>query len=84
MEEITDTTPMPWGKHKGAAMANIDADYLLWVRENLSLSTPMQKYIDDNRVLLEKEAATGKSRKRDEPINRQDRDAELERFNRRK
>ena len=28
---LTDESPMPFGKHKGTAMANVPADYLLWM-----------------------------------------------------
>lgn len=31
MEKLTDNSPMPWGKHKGTAMANVPAHYLLWL-----------------------------------------------------
>jgi len=28
---LTDESPMPFGKFKGTAMANVDAKYLLWI-----------------------------------------------------
>jgi uncharacterized protein (DUF3820 family) len=28
---LIDTSPMPFGKHKGTPMANVPAGYLLWL-----------------------------------------------------
>lgn len=45
---ITDETPMPFGKHKGIAMANVPASYLLWLHDNGQCFGAMKDYLDDN------------------------------------
>ncbi len=37
---------MPWGRYKGSELAAIPADYLEWVRENLSLRPELAYEID--------------------------------------
>lgn len=34
---LTDNDLMPWGKHKGEAMANVPASYLVWCWEENEL-----------------------------------------------
>ena len=53
--EYTDETIMPFGKYKGRMMANVPADYLLWVRLQDWVSNEMLKYINDNLDALKKE-----------------------------
>lgn len=61
---ITDATPMPFGKYKGVSMANVPAEYLLWLYERLKPSAPNKRsasekllvdYIEDNMDVLKKE-----------------------------
>lgn len=53
---MKDTDPMPFGKHKGVALANVPASYLLWLSgENLS-HRPLRKYLDENIDVIRKEA----------------------------
>lgn len=52
MQILTDICPMPYGKHKGVAMANVPADYLLWLHDNDKCTSPVAKYIDDNMDVL--------------------------------
>ena len=52
---ITDNTPMPWGIHKGKAMANVPASYLLWLLDANKCSGDVKKYIQDNKQVLEQE-----------------------------
>ena len=52
-QPFTDSTPMPWGKHKGVALANVPDSYLLWIWESFLPSTrasnkQLFKYIADN------------------------------------
>ncbi len=57
MVQYTDKTLMPFGEHKGIALANVPARYLLWcLRELPNLSPPLKAYIEENKDLLEKEA----------------------------
>lgn len=60
--KITDETPCPFGKaYYGVKMANVPADYLLWVLDNLSnLRADVRAYIEDNKTALEKEVKNKK------------------------
>lgn len=53
---MKDTDKMPWGIHKGTAMINVPADYLLWLHANGKCSGEVKKYIEDNTDVLKKEA----------------------------
>ena len=61
-----DKSPMPFGKYKGTAMANVPASYLLWVRDNMNLPRAhnVTIYILENQDLLEKEATKPKYKDR--------------------
>lgn len=45
---LTDQSPMPYGKHQGTAMANVPAQYLLWLYENQKCTHEVREYITDN------------------------------------
>lgn len=60
---MTDTDLMPWGKHKGKAMINVPADYLLWLLANNKCAGEVKKYIEYNLDVLEKEALEHESKK---------------------
>lgn len=46
---------MPFGKHKGTALANVPASYLLWIYDNLDLRDDLKDYITENYQQLEAE-----------------------------
>jgi len=48
---------MPFGKHKGKAMANIPAPYLLWLYNSICDHEGVRKYIAANLEILKKEAS---------------------------
>lgn len=54
---MDDSTPMPFGKHKGEKMANVPADYLLWLyyQSWIAAWPDVQSYISDNMDVLKKE-----------------------------
>lgn len=58
---LTDTSLMPFGKFEGTAMANIPADYLLWLyKKNQQTRTygkmkAVMDYIEENKEVLEQE-----------------------------
>lgn len=54
--EITDNTPMPFGKYIGKPMLEVPAKYLLWLFDNGCHHTGVKKYITDNLDCLRKEA----------------------------
>ena len=49
---LTDKSPMPFGKHKGVEMANVPADYLIWLYENEKCTDEVREYIEDNMDVL--------------------------------
>ena len=55
MAAFTDKSIMPWGKYKGKKMANVPADYLLWVFENNKCSYDVALYVRDNMDVLQKQ-----------------------------
>lgn len=56
-EGFTDKTPMPFGKYKGTAMANVPAPYLLWLHNAGCDHDGVRGYINDNLEVLLKENA---------------------------
>ena len=56
-QAFTDHTPMPFGKYKGTAMANVPAPYLLWLYNKGCDHEGIKKYIIANLELLKKEDA---------------------------
>lgn len=52
---LTDKDPMPYGKHKGVAMANVPADYLLWLKKENKASDSVLAYINDSIEFLKSE-----------------------------
>lgn len=57
---LTDHTPMPYGKYKGTPMANVPADYLLWLYENDRCSDDVRDYIFDNLDIIKAEVGRKK------------------------
>ncbi len=60
---------MPFGKHKGKMIGNIPAEYLLWLREELSkkcsgYAQPILDYLNDNADALEYEISVNNPKKR--------------------
>ena len=52
---LTDQSPMPYGKHKGTAMANVPSQYLLWLYENQKCTPEVREYVTDNLDALRME-----------------------------
>ena len=52
---LTDEDEMPYGKHKGKKMANVPAEYLIWLSKQPTLKRDsLFYYIEENMdVLLE-------------------------------
>lgn len=55
--ELTDKDLMPFGKHKGKAMANVPGKYLLWLHNEGCHDAQVRKYINDNLDAILAEAA---------------------------
>ncbi len=45
---LTDNDIMPFGKYKGEKMANVPADYLVWLYENEKCFGEVKEYINKN------------------------------------
>lgn len=52
---MTDNSVMPYGKYKGVKIANIPADYLIWIFENNKCTPEVAKYIGENIDVLKTE-----------------------------
>ena len=50
-----DETPMPFGKYKGIRLANVPADYLLYLYDSGLDGGPLRRYIDNNLEALRSE-----------------------------
>lgn len=58
VEKFTDKTPMPFGKHKGIALCNVPAEYLLWLLDGTESALAdglLKDYIIENKEQLLKE-----------------------------
>lgn len=49
---LKDTDIMPWGKYKGKALANVPADYLVWLYEERKCHGAVKEYIEFNWDVL--------------------------------
>jgi len=59
---MDDESLMPFGKHKGIKMANVPADYLIWLYDEsgclkYNRFSDLKKYITDNMDVLKSEIA---------------------------
>lgn len=54
----TDQTLMPSGKYKGVALANIPANWFLWIKNTYGIQkdSPLDVYIIENYALLRQQA----------------------------
>lgn len=62
MDELTDSSPMPFGKFKGKQMQDVPADYLFWLWTNgkeRDQRCPVASYIRRNLDVLKKEHPDG-------------------------
>lgn len=69
MAKLTDTDPMPIGKFKGEKMENVPYWHLLWLDRKPFCNRDVQKYIDENRDVLELEKKRDKYRNESENSN---------------
>jgi uncharacterized protein (DUF3820 family) len=45
VEQITDTSLMPFGKYRGYKMTNVPPSYLIFIYENFTLTDHLKEYI---------------------------------------
>jgi uncharacterized protein (DUF3820 family) len=55
MGYLNDKSPMPFGKYANVEMANVPADYLLWLYKNGKGGADVTEYIEDNLEVLKQE-----------------------------
>lgn len=60
---MDDNSTIPFGKYKGTKMANVPADYLLYLLENRKCYGSVRDYIKDNKGVLKKEVEQNKFKK---------------------
>jgi uncharacterized protein (DUF3820 family) len=53
--QLTDESPMPFGKYKGTKLANVPASYLIWLYYNGLNPGSLKDYITDNLDVLKDE-----------------------------
>lgn len=64
--KLTDESKMPYGKHKGKAMANVPAYHLLWLYNNGKCNGAVKEYIIDNMEVLKQQNNGGASGRNNE------------------
>jgi uncharacterized protein (DUF3820 family) len=66
MTTYTDKSLMPFGKHKGTALANVPASYLLWIYDqpNFDKGSPLGVYIQGAKAAILLEIQRDKGLKR--------------------
>lgn len=61
---MDDNSKMPFGTHKGKALIDVPASYLIYCLENMELYGELKEYIEDNIDILREEAEKEKQKKR--------------------
>jgi len=64
MTPLTDQSIMSFGKYKGHKLANIPADYLIFIYNEYDLKPYLKQYIKDNLQGLQQEVKLAKSEKK--------------------
>lgn len=59
--KLTDESTMPYGKYQGVKMADVPAEYLLWLNENKRWSWEVKDYILENLDVLQEQVKRNKS-----------------------
>lgn len=53
---MNNNSLMAFGKHKGKALANVPADYLIWLYTEQKCKGGLKDYIEDNMDVLQQQA----------------------------
>ena len=64
MTPLTDQSLMSFGKYKGHKLANVPAEYLIFIYNEYDLKPNLKQYIKDNLQGLQQEVKLAKSEKR--------------------
>jgi len=60
---MTDESIMPWGMHKGRQLADVPADYLLFIWEKKYARGELFRYIEENLTVLQAQARRAEQRR---------------------
>ena len=52
---MNDNSIMPWGKHEGTKLANVPADYFIYMSDMGWLKGELKQYVEENMDALIKE-----------------------------
>jgi uncharacterized protein (DUF3820 family) len=61
---MDDNSRMPFGKHKNEKLANVPADYLIWLHKEGKCFGELKNYIDENMDVLKDEIEIEKKAKK--------------------
>jgi uncharacterized protein (DUF3820 family) len=61
---LTDYDRMPFGKYKNEKMANVPAEYLIWLYDNDKCSGDVREYIIENMDVLKQEITNNEATER--------------------
>ena len=50
--KMKDDSIMPYGKHQGTELANVPAEYFIWMYDNDKLSRDLKQYVEENMDAL--------------------------------
>jgi len=64
MPTLTDQSIMSFGKYKGHKLANVPAEYLIFIYNEYDLKPDLRQYIKDNLQGLRQDVKLSKSEKR--------------------
>jgi len=59
---MNDESAMPFGKYKGEKLANVPAEYLLYIYENYQLFSDLRQYITDNLDVIKSDIEYNKKK----------------------
>ena len=60
---MSDESIMPWGKHQGKQMADVPAEYLIWLYDNQKCSGKVKIYIVQNLDVIRNQAKANERKK---------------------
>jgi uncharacterized protein (DUF3820 family) len=64
MDKLDDNSIMPYGKYKGRKLADVPADYLLWMYSEGKLFAALEEYVEENMEAIKSNITIRISRKR--------------------
>lgn len=53
---VANSYKMKFGKHKGKELKDVDAQYLIWLNENVAIDKELKNYVEANIKKLKEQA----------------------------